>query len=362
MSIKKLKYEYMYLQRLELQGFKSFAPKTGLEFLLPKDGKRGITAIVGPNGSGKSNVADAIRWALGEQSMKMIRGKKGEDVIFSGTNKKARSGFAEVSLYLNNDEKTGNNPYSEVALTRRLYRTGDSEYLLNKNKVRLSDIHLMAAKSNIGSRSYSVIGQGTIDKILTLSDDERKDFFNEATGIKQYQIKKDQSLNKLAAAKKNLEQVEIILQEIEPRLRSLRKQAKKLEEREELETELNSLEYNYYGSLWQEIKNNILTLSADLEKAEEKWKVKKEEINSIQKEFEKLEKEKPSSETFLTLQSKYQQLLEEKNLLKEKEWELRNLVAAEETKGGEKTISISMRKISEELDKINERQKRLILN
>lgn len=352
----------MYLEKLELQGFKSFAPKTHLEFLLPKDGKCGITAIVGPNGSGKSNLSDSLRWVLGEQSMKVIRGKKSEDVIFSGTDKKTRSGFAEVSLFLNNEEQKTNSPYSEIVLTRRLYRNGDSEYLLNKKRAKLSDIHLLTAKSNIGSRSYSIIGQGTIDKILTLSDEERKDFFNEATGIKQYQIKKDQSINKLARTKNNLEQTEIVLQEIEPHLKSLKRQAKKLEEREEIEATLKELEYKYYGSLWQNFSKNIDELTLKVEDIEEKWQEKRKEITAIQKEFQKLEKEKPSSLTFLELQSGYQKLLEEKNKLREKEWELRNLIASEESKNQSKTISISMRKIAESIEVISTDQKKIIEN
>lgn len=352
----------MYLQKLELLGFKSFAPKTGLEFLLPKDGKRGITAIVGPNGSGKSNIADAIRWVMGEQSMKAIRGKKGEDIVFSGSDKKARAGFAEVTLLLNNEENDEASPHSEVVLTRRFYRTGESEYLLNKKKARLTDIHLLTAKANIGSRSYSIIGQGMIDKILTLSDEERKDFFNEATGIKQYQIKKEQSLNKLTATKKNLEQVEIVLQEIEPRLGSLKRQAKKLERREEIEEELRELEHSYYGGLWKEIEKNISILSEKLIKAQTLWEEKSGEIKTIQKEFEKLEQEKPSSETFLELQNAYQKLLEEKSKFREKEWELRTLIANEEAKNNKKNVVISLRKITEELEEISKKQQKLIDN
>ncbi|MFA6909298.1 MAG: AAA family ATPase, partial [Patescibacteria group bacterium] len=153
----------MFLEKLEIQGFKSFANKTSLEF------KREMTAVVGPNGSGKSNIADAVRWVLGEQSMKLLRGKKSEDVIFSGSDKKTQLGMAEVSLYLNNEDRSAPIDYSEVVITRRIYRDGTGEYLINKNKVRLHDILLLLAKSHFGQRAYSVIGQGMIDAILVSS-------------------------------------------------------------------------------------------------------------------------------------------------------------------------------------------------
>src|SRR5512143_3844134 len=142
----------MYLEKIEIQGFKSFANPTTLIF------NKELTAIVGPNGSGKSNIADAVRWVLGEQSLKLLRGKKSEDVIFSGSDRRARSGFAEVSLTLNNEDHTvADVEYPEVTVTRRLYRDGESEYLINKTKVRLQDVLLLLAKANFGTRTYSVI-------------------------------------------------------------------------------------------------------------------------------------------------------------------------------------------------------------
>src|SRR3989344_2677547 len=147
----------MFLSKLEIQGFKSFAEKVVLEF------NQELTAIVGPNGSGKSNIADAIRWVLGEQSLKLLRGKKAPDVIFSGSSKKARLGFAEVNLHLDNSDNPAPLDFREIVITRRIYRDGEGEYLLNKNKVRLADIQLMLAKANFGQRTYSVIGQGMAD-------------------------------------------------------------------------------------------------------------------------------------------------------------------------------------------------------
>ena len=161
----------MYLSKLEIQGFKSFAEKVVLEF------NKELTAIVGPNGSGKSNVADAVRWVLGEQSLKLLRGKKSQDVIFAGSSKKSRLGFAEVNLYLDNSDGSAPLDYKEIVITRRIYRDGEGEYLINKNKVRLTDIQLMLAKASFGQRSYSIIGQGMIDTILTSSPAERKEQF-----------------------------------------------------------------------------------------------------------------------------------------------------------------------------------------
>ena len=165
----------MFLQKLEIQGFKTFAKKTVLSFPGPKGKTNALTAIVGPNGSGKSNAADAIRWALGEQSLKMLRGKDAEDVIFAGAEGKARAGFAEVSLSFNNEDRSLPVDFAEVTITRRLYRDGTSEYLLNNTARRLSDLQLLLAEGNV-ERSYSVVGQGHVDHILVASPEERKAF------------------------------------------------------------------------------------------------------------------------------------------------------------------------------------------
>ena len=222
----------MFLQKLEISGFKSFAQRALLEFPGPTQGQdAGITAVVGPNGSGKSNIADALRWVLGEQSIKVLRGKKTEDVIFSGSQKKARLGMAEVSIYLNNEDGAIDIDYPEVVITRRVHRDGMSEYLVNKNPVRLQDILMLTAKANFGQKSYAVIGQGMVDAILNSTPAERKEFFDEAVGVKQYQIKRDQSINKLESTWKNLKQAQAVLEEIEPRLRSLSRQVRRLERR-----------------------------------------------------------------------------------------------------------------------------------
>lgn len=298
-------YNIMFLEKLEIQGFKSFANKNKLIFSgLINDQKRGLTAIVGPNGSGKSNIADAVRWALGEQSLKTLRGKKSEDVIFSGSDKKNQLSLAEVSLFLNNQDRSlfknikstekdvseKNNldqillTNPEIIITRRVYRSGESEYLLNGNRVRLSDIQMLLAKANFGQKTYSVIGQGMVENFLNSSAAERKDFFDEATGVKQFQIKRDAALNKLESSYENLQQIDLLLSEIKPRLKSLTRQVDKLKKRDELEKELRLNQLNYYGFLWQNINQKLNHLNSQY-LALEKTKLEKE------KKLEKLNDE-----------------------------------------------------------------------
>ncbi|RMG76345.1 MAG: hypothetical protein D6707_12395, partial [Bacteroidetes bacterium] len=268
----------MYLKRLEIQGFKTFAKKTVLNFPNNKNGKRALTVIVGPNGSGKSNTADAIRWCLGEQSMKLLRGKKAEDIIFSGSKQKAKSGFAEVSLVFNNEDKAMPIDFNEVTITRRLFRDGSSEYLLNNKAVRLADIQILLAQAGIGQRSYTVIGQGMIDHILTASPEERKLFFDDATGVRGFQIKRHQAVLKLKKAGENLFEVEMLLQEIKPRLSSLKRQVKRLEQREEIEKELRRIQRLYFGSLWWDLKTKLENINANLAKIEKEMQIKNEEL------------------------------------------------------------------------------------
>jgi chromosome segregation protein len=277
----------MYLEKLEIQGFKSFANKNQLEFSgLVNNGKRGITAIVGPNGSGKSNIADAVRWVLGEQSAKTLRGKKGEDIIFSGSDKKGRLGMAEVSLFLKNDNKKKAEQskeaspfdYDELIITRRLNRNGDSDYLINNNRVRLSDIQMLLAKANIGPKTYSVIGQGIVENFLNTSATERKDFFDEATGVKSFQIKRDLSLNKLERSHENLNQVEMLLTEIKPRLKTLTRQVEKLKKKERLDKELKDNQLIYYNHLYQDIADNLDKNNLQIITLE---KIKQEKLNKL---------------------------------------------------------------------------------
>lgn len=302
----------MYLQKLEIQGFKSFANKATLVF------NRGLAAVVGPNGSGKSNIADAIRWVLGEQSMKMLRGKRSEDVIFSGSDKKGRLGSAEVSITINNEDRKMPVDFSEVVITRRVYRNGEGEYLLNMQPARLQDIVLLLAKSNFGQRAYSVIGQGMIDSILVASPQERKEFFDEAAGVRQYQIKREQAIHKLEATEANLRQAQLLLEEIEPRLRSLTRQVRRLERRQEVETELRDFQVGYYRQLWAELQEQHSDKRQAYNQLERIQREARTQVESIQRQLEKMESAKTQDESFRDLQKDYSRLLSEKNeLLKE---------------------------------------------
>ncbi len=301
----------MYLSKLQIQGFKSFASGTSLDF------GRGITAIVGPNGSGKSNVADAIRWVLGEQSLKLLRGKKSDDVIFAGSDKKSRLGVAEVSLYLDNSDRRAPIDYGELILTRRVYRDGEGEYMINNQPSRLQDIHLMLAQANFGQRTYSVIGQGMIDSFLLSSPQERKHLFDEAAGVRQYQMKREQAVSKLAQSKENLAQGEAIMQEIEPRLRSLTRQVKRLERREEIEQELKQEYTRFFGLRWQELQRELKTVTEEHGQADQRRAEIQKEIEAIQQELEKIEKERSASEQFSGLQKAYNHILDQKNKLLE---------------------------------------------
>lgn len=303
----------MYLEKLEIQGFKSFANPSTLVF------NKDLTAIVGPNGSGKSNVADAVRWVLGEQSVKTLRGKKSEDVIFAGSDKKNKLGFAQVSLYLNNKDKQADFDYEQIVVTRKVERNGETEYLINNNKVRLLDVQLLLAKANFGQRTYSVIGQGMIDSILVSSAQERKEFFDEATGVKQFQIKKNQSVNKLTNAKGNLEQTIKILAELDPRLKSLTRQVKRLEKRENLEKELKDLQLVYYSFLRGVLDKELSVKRSDYKIVQKEVAELNQQLVELQTKLEKEEKTVSRQESFEILQDKLEHYQNELNtMLKEK--------------------------------------------
>ena len=302
----------MHLKRLEIIGFKSFARRSILEFPKPKKGDLSIAAIVGPNGVGKSNLVESIRWALGEQSLKSLRGKKLQDIIFSGSIKKTRLNLAEVTLFFNNEDGAAPIDYKEFTITRRIYRNGESEYLINKSKVRLQDILILLAKSNFGQKSYSVVSQGMVDQILQASPLERKRFFDEATGIKQYQIKKDDAFRKIEKSQINLQQANIALSEIFPHLRSLTRQINKLEKRQEIEVKLVKLQNKYYGAFWQTSNEEIFILNKKINQETQEQKQIEETLKNVQKQSEALVYEK-IDEQYEKIQKDYQQTLEEKN-------------------------------------------------
>ncbi|NCF75369.1 MAG: AAA family ATPase [Xanthomonadaceae bacterium] len=303
----------MHLKRIEIKGFKSFANKTILEFPEPQKNDKGITAIVGPNGAGKSNIVDAIRWALGEQSIKLLRGKKSQDVIFHGSSKQSRLGMAEVSLFIDNKDKTIPIEYSELLLTRKLYRNGESVYLINKVNTKLSDIIMLLAKANFGQKSFSIIGQGMIDYILFSGFKEKKLFFDEAVGVRQYQIKKFQTVNDLEKAKNNLSKIKIVLTELEPHLKLLSRQAKKLEKQKNLKQKLKDLQIKYYSNIYYHNKEKI-------EESNSRLKEKKmidvkfgEQLLDLQKEFSLLSHENNLNKKFNDLKQKFDFFINKKN-------------------------------------------------
>ena len=306
-------YAYMYLEKLEIQGFKSFANKNQLIFpgMLTAE-RRGITAVVGPNGSGKSNIADSIRWVLGEQSMKMLRGKRSEDVIFSGSVKLGKLGMAEVSLHLNNEDRKAPIDYSQFVLTRRLYRDGVSEYLINGSRVRLADVQILLAKAKFGQKTYSVIGQGMVEGFLNTSLAERKEFFDEATGIKQYQLKRDDSLNKLKNTYDNLSQAQMIVLEIEPRLRSLTRQVNKLQRREEIESSLRELQLSYYRQAWHEINDKFSALNGEILEIEKVRLDRDKKLSANLQKLNQLEKQKGPNGNFSDYQVELSRLQNQK--------------------------------------------------
>ena len=286
----------MYLKRLELQGFKSFADKTILE-LMP-----GITAVIGPNGSGKSNISDAIRWVLGEQSMKSLRGQKSEDIIFAGTQNRKSLGFAEVSLVFDNLDGRLPIEYTEVTVTRRLFRSGESEYLINKTDCRLKDIVELFMDTGIGKDGYSIIGQGRIDEILSNKSEDRRHVFEEASGIVKYKARKIESEKKLEQTKLNLLRVNDIIYEIEQKIEPLKEQSEKAKKYLNLKQELKNIEVGLFVYNINEYKEKLEKIIEDTQilnnqKDEENNKLEeinnlkqklKEEIDIITEEIEKL--------------------------------------------------------------------------
>jgi chromosome segregation protein len=258
----------MYLKRIEMQGFKSFADKTVLEF------KPGITTVIGPNGSGKSNISDAIRWVLGEQSMKSLRGAKSEDIIFAGTQARKSLGFAEVSIVIDNNDNKLPIEYSEVTVTRKIYRSGETGYFINKVPCRLKDILELFMDTGIGKDGYSIIGQGKIDEILSNKSEDRRHIFEEAAGIVKYRTRKQESEKKLEQTKLNLLRINDILAEIEANIEPLKLQSDKAKQFLDLREELKSIEVGLFIY-------NINTYKEKLEQL-----VKDEDIIASQKEAE----------------------------------------------------------------------------
>ena len=266
----------MYLKRLELQGFKSFADKTVLEF------KPGITAVIGPNGSGKSNISDSIRWVLGEQSMKSLRGAKSEDIIFAGTQNRKSLGFAEASIVIDNTDGELPVEYAEVIVTRKIYRSGETGYFINKTPCRLKDILELFMDTGIGKDGYSIIGQGKIDEILSNKSEDRRHIFEEAAGIVKYRARKSESEKKLEQTKLNLLRINDILSEIETGLDPLRIQSEKAKRFLELHESLKDIEVGLFIHNIETYKEKLEQVVEDLKILENQKSDEEEKLNNIQ--------------------------------------------------------------------------------
>ena len=268
----------MYLKSIEMQGFKSFANKTILQF------HDGITGVVGPNGSGKSNVGDAVRWVLGEQSAKQLRGGNMQDVIFSGTETRKPLGYASVAITLDNSDHKLNVDFEEVTVTRRLYRSGESEYLMNGASCRLKDINELFYDTGIGKEGYSIIGQGQIDKILSGKPEERRELFDEAAGIVKFKRRKAVTEKKLAEEQQNLVRVNDILSELTRQLEPLERQSETAKIYLKKKEELKILDM-------ERIRNDLTKVEDRYRIAEEQLKSTKEAFEHTKQEYEKLEQE-----------------------------------------------------------------------
>ncbi len=258
----------MYLKKLELSGFKSFARAIALEF------PRNITAVVGPNGSGKSNIKEAVQWVMGEQSMKSLRGKKGEDLIWNGSPKTPRMGKASVALHFDNSDGAFPIEFREVVIERKIYRDGLNEYSINRSQVRLKDVVELIARIGLGETKHNIVGQGEVDRILLSNPKERKAMIEEALGLRVYQLKKNEALRKLEHTDANIMQGEALVREIAPHLKFLKIQAEKAQKREEVATELREFQKIYFVRELSELEKE----RAAIEKESAPFKARLEDV------------------------------------------------------------------------------------
>ncbi|MBQ6711454.1 MAG: chromosome segregation protein SMC [Clostridia bacterium] len=276
---------FLYLKSIEIQGFKSFPDKTVMQF------GRGVTAIVGPNGSGKSNIVDAIRWVLGEQSTKTLRGGKMEDVIFGGTARRNPLGFCQVTLVMDNSDGGLPIEYGEVMVTRRYYRSGQSDFFINRKAVRLKDIHELFMDTGLGRDGYSVIGQGRIDEILSVKSADRREIFEEAAGITKFRYRKEESERKLDACEENLVRIRDIITELETQVGPLKEQAEKAQSFLIYRDELRVLEVNVWLDSLEKLKDSLHKAQTDYLNAERMLSARKREAEELQEQSNALTEE-----------------------------------------------------------------------
>lgn len=351
----------MFLKSLEIRGFKSFADKTELRF------KGGVTAVVGPNGSGKSNVSDSVRWVLGEQSVKNLRGGKMEDVIFSGTQFRKPLGLAQVSLTLDNLDGTLSTDYNEVTVTRRIFRSGETEYLINNQKCRLKDITELFMDTGIGKEGYSIIGQGKIDAILSGKPEDRRALLEEAAGIVKYKARKEEAEKRLDNTDSNLVRIRDIIATYEERLEPLKVEKEKAEKYKFLAEELKVKEVSILVNNIDKISKDIDILSNEIEKREksieekrEKFKIHKSILDELQDKIENIEnKSKLEKDEYYTKKEEYTNHIRDIDLFKERINNFKSLIEKEENeikllKENLEKVNLEKRNLEE---KLNERSK-----
>jgi len=270
----------MKLRKLSLQGYKTFASKT--EFLFDS----GITAIVGPNGSGKSNIADALRWVLGEQSYGTLRARRSADMIFAGSAQRARAGMAQATITLDNSDGWLPIDYTEVEIARRSFRSGENEYLINGQQVRLKDVADLLATSGLAERTYTIIGQGLIEQALSLRSDERRALFEEAAGITHYKARRAETLRRLEETQRNLQRVHDILEELRPRVTSLKRQATRTRNYEQISADLRELLRVWYGYKWEQAKHDLRSARNNAAAAEHAWATAREKLLAHQSQID----------------------------------------------------------------------------
>ena len=255
----------MYLKRLDVQGFKSFANKTTLQF------GTGVTCVVGPNGTGKTNVADSLRWVLGEHASRTLRARRTEDVIFAGSDKRAPMGVAEVSITLDNSGQWLPIDYDEVVVTRRAYRSGENEYLINNVKVRLRDVVDLFLRAQVGQNSYAFMGQGMVEQVLSLRPEDRRGLIEEAADVRLHRNKLEDAHNKLKATRENIDRVRLLVREIEPRINQLERQAGRAVKYQELAGELAATLHVWYSHQWHEVNQALLAAMATHDQRNEEF-------------------------------------------------------------------------------------------
>ena len=333
------------LKSLELHGYKTFANRTLFEFAGT------VTAIVGPNGSGKSNIADSLRWVLGEQSYSLLRAKKTEDMIFSGSENRPRAGMASASITFDNSDNWLPIDFSEVAITRRAYRDGQNEYLINGQRMRLKDVSELLAQSGLAERTYTVIGQGLVDAALSLKAEERRRLFEEAAGIGLHRSRREEALKRLDNTRRNLERVQDILSELQPRLRSLERQARRVQEYEQVKADLQEMLREWYGFHWHRSQ-------FELTQSQHAARVEEANLNKVRKAQQVLDTQLGA------LRSRIQELRHNLNTWRRELTELharREVISRDLAVSSERQLAIRQQQAAAETQIINTEQELVLL-